>query len=63
MSREEEYNRSIIEDVLGRQECLDPKVLRLLTYGRPSDTCQIDGQEFPSGRLGNMSGGISFHAV
>jgi len=60
MSREEEYNRSIIEDVLGRQECLDPKALRLLTYGRPGDTCQIDGQDFPSGRLGNMSGGFRF---
>lgn len=60
MNREEEYNRSIIEDVLGRQECLDPKALRLLTYGRPGDTCQIDGQDFPSGRLGNMSGGFRF---
>ena len=60
MSREEEYNSSIIEDVLGRQEYLDPKALRLLTYGRPGDTCQIDGQDFPSGRLGNMSGGFRF---
>ena len=60
MSREEEYNSSIIEDVLGRQEYLDPKALRLLSYGRPSDTCKIDGQDFPSGRLGNMSGGFRF---
>lgn len=60
MGREKEYNESITEEALNRQEALDPKTLRLLAYGRPSDTCQIDGQEFPSGRLGNMSGGFHF---
>ena len=60
MSKEQEYNAGVTQDVLERLECLDPKVLRLLAYGRPSDTCQIDGQEFPSGRLGNMSGGFHF---
>lgn len=60
MSEEEKYNESVTDEVLDRQEALDPKALRLLAYGRPSDTCQIDGQEFPSGRLGNMSGGFHF---
>lgn len=60
MSKEEHYNSSIIEDVLGRQECLDPQELKLLTYGKPGDTCQIGDQIFPSGRLGNMSGGFRF---
>ncbi len=60
MSEEEKYNESVTDEVLDWQEALDPKALRLLAYGRPSDTCQIDGQEFPSGRLGNMSGGFHF---
>ena len=60
MGREKEYNDSITEAVLDRHERLDPKALRLLTYGRPGDVCQIDGQDFPSGRLGNMSGGFHF---
>ncbi len=60
MSGEQEYNESITEEVLDHKESLDPKTMRLLTYGRPSDTCQIDGREFPSGRLGNMSGGFHF---
>ena len=60
MNREQEYNTTITEDVLGRQECLDPKALKLLTYGRPGDTCHIDGKEFPSGLLGNMAGGFHF---
>lgn len=60
MGREKEYNESITEAVLDRHERLDPKALRLLMYGRPGDVCQIDGQDFPSGRLGNMSGGFHF---
>lgn len=52
-----EYNEGITVAVLDRQERLDPKALRLLTYGYPDDVCRIDGQDFPSGRLGNMSGG------
>lgn len=60
MSKEKEYNESINEYVLDRQERLDPKAMKLLTYGKPGDICQIDGQEFPSGRLGNMSGGYHF---
>ena len=60
MGREKEYNDSITEAVLDRHERLDPKALRLMTYGRPGDVCQIDGQDFPSGRLGNMSGGFHF---
>lgn len=60
MNKVQEYNESISEAVLGRQECLDPKELKLLTYGKPGDTCQIGGQIFPSGRLGNMSGGFRF---
>lgn len=57
MSREREYNAGITEAVLDRQERLDPKALNLLTYGRPSDTCR----GFPSGKLGNMSGGFHFN--
>lgn len=60
MGKEKEYNESITEAVLDRQERFDPKALRLLTYGKPGDICQIDGQDFPSGRLGNMSGGFHF---
>lgn len=60
MSKEKEYNENITETVLERQERLDPNELRLLTYGRPGDICLIDGHEFPSGRLGNMSGGFRF---
>ena len=60
MSKEQAYNERISEAVLDRQECLNPQELKLLTYGTPSDTCQIDGKEFPSGRLGNMSGGFRF---
>lgn len=60
MGKEKEYNDSITEAVLDRQEELDSTALRLLTYGKPSDTCHIDGQDFPSGRLGNMSGGFHF---
>lgn len=60
MTKEQKYNNGINVNVLERQECLDPKALRLLTYGRPGDKCQIDGKEFPSGRLGNMSGGFHF---
>ena len=56
MSREEQYNSEIIEDVLGRKECLDPSSLSLLTYGRPGDICM----GFESGRLGNMAGGFHF---
>ena len=56
MSGEEKYDVSITEDALGRQECLDPKSLNLLTYGRPSDVCR----GFESGRLGNMAGGFHF---
>ena len=56
MGREKEYNENITEAVLDRQERLNPKALKLLTYGRPSDTCQ----GFPSGKLGNMSGGFHF---
>ena len=48
-----EYNEGITVAVLDRQERLDPKALRLLTYGYPDDVCRIDGQDFPSGRLGN----------
>ena len=59
MSREEKYDVSITEVVLGRQECLDPKSLNLLTYGRPSDVCQ----GFESGRLGNMAGGFYFELL
>lgn len=55
-----EYNEGITEAVLDRQERLDPEALRLLTYGRPDDVRLIDGQDFPSGRLGNMSGGFHF---
>lgn len=60
MSKEKKYNESITEEILARQEILDPKALRLLTYGKPFDICQINGQDFPSGRLGNMSGGFHF---
>ena len=56
MGREKEYNENITESVLDCQERLDPKTLNLLTYGRPRDTCQ----GFPSGKLGNMSGGFHF---
>ena len=56
MSREEQYNITITEDVLVRQERLDPASLNLLTYGRPSDVCM----GFESGRLGNMAGGFHF---
>lgn len=56
MCREEKYNIAITEDVLGRQECLDPKSLNLLTYSRPGDVCD----RFESGRLGNMAGGFHF---
>ena len=56
MSREVQYNIAITEDVLGRQECLDPTSLKLMTYGRPSDVCM----GFESGRLGNMAGGFHF---
>ena len=55
MMKERFYNDSINESVLGRQESLDPKKLKLLTYGRPGDNCQIDGQDFPSGKLGNTA--------
>jgi len=57
MSKEQEYNNSITVDQLEREESLDPKELNLLTYGRPSDTCQ----GFPSGKLGNMAGGFPFN--
>lgn len=60
MIREKTYNEGITEAVLDRQEILDPKELKLMTYGRPADTCPIDGRDFPSGRLGNMSGGFHF---
>lgn len=60
MDREKKYNESITEEVLDRQETLDPNELRLLTYGKPGDMCLIDGREFTSGRLGNMSGGFHF---
>lgn len=60
MNKEQKYNAAITEAVLDRQECLDPKALKLLTYGRPGDMCQIDGKEFPSGLLGNMAGGFPF---
>ena len=61
MSKEKEYNESITVTVLDRQERLDPNALRLLTYGKPEDVCKIDGRNFPSGRLGNMSGGYHFN--
>lgn len=60
MSQEKEYNERITDAVLDREERLDPKVLRLLTYGKPRDMCQIDGQDFLSGQLGNMLGGFHF---
>lgn len=63
MSGEQEYNESITEEVLDHKESLDPKTMSLLTYGRPSDTCQIVGREFPSGRLGEYVGRISFLVV
>lgn len=59
MCREEKYNIAITEDVLGRQECLDPKSLNLLTYSRPGDVCG----RFESGRLGNMAGGFHFELL
>lgn len=59
MSREEKCDVAITEDVLGRQECLDPQSLKLLTYGRPSDICR----GFKSGRLGNMAGGFHFELL
>lgn len=60
MGREKRYNEDISETVLERQERLDTRGLKLLTYGKPGDMCQIDGHDFPSGRLGNMSGGFHF---
>lgn len=60
MDKERNYNKMINEAVLDRQECLNPKDLKLMTYGRPCDTCQINELDFPSGRLGNMSGGFRF---
>lgn len=57
LTREQQYNNSITVDLLERQESLDPNELNLLTYGRPSDTCQ----GFASGKLGNMAGGFHFN--
>ena len=57
VTKERQYNDSITIDTLGRQESIDPKELNLLTYGKPSDTCQ----GFASGNLGNMAGGFRFH--
>ena len=57
LTKEQQYNNSITVDSLNEMESLDPKELNLLTYGRPSDTCQ----GFPSGKLGNMAGGFPFN--
>lgn len=46
-----EYNNTIDEKTLDRQDVLDPQGLRLLTYSRPSDKW---------GKLGNMKGGCHF---
>ena len=51
-----DYNNAITEKTLDRQEVLDPKELRLLTYSRPNDKCG----DIESGRLGNMKGGYHF---
>lgn len=47
------FFESVTGAVLEREKSMDPKELSLLTYGKPSGVCQINGQEFPSGRLGN----------
>lgn len=51
------YNESLSVATLSRQESLDPRVLNLLTYTGPKDSCQ----GIASGRLGNMAGGFHFN--
>ena len=63
MSNEQEYNEGVTENTLTRQERLDTTALRLLTYGKPADTCLIDGQAFPTGQLGNMAGRFHFQLL
>lgn len=57
MTKEKEYNKSLTVSMLTRQEVIDPKQFKLLTYSRPKDVC--DGIE--SGKLGNMAGGFHFN--
>lgn len=59
MSRESIYNASLTEATLNRQESINPNEMNLLTYGRPSDTCN----GFESGKLGNMAGGFGFDVL
>lgn len=54
--KELNYNNELSVESLAREEFLDAKTLKLLTYSGPKDTC--DG--IASGKLGNMAGGFHF---
>lgn len=57
LTKGRQYNNSISVEMLSRQECINPKELNLLTYGKPADICQ----GITSGKLGNMAGGFHFN--
>lgn len=54
---EQQYNDSLTEATLSRQESLDPQQLRLMTYSGPKEMWE----GFASGKLGNMAGGFHFN--
>lgn len=58
-SKEKQYNEALTASDLTRQEEFNPSLQSLLTYSKPSSTC--DG--FPSGKLGNMAGGYPFNLL
>lgn len=55
MTKEETYNRSITEAMLGESIAVDPREMKVLTYAKPHDVC--DGIEI---HLGNQAGGYPF---